>query len=99
MGSASEAPAFPIYNPYLASCGDIYCYHCVAEQLIQAADSVEDGLGWTCLRCNAYVKSAERYIVETGSDATGSDNEFTSVSGSAAIDSYSESVWSDNSAS
>ncbi|KAG5341922.1 hypothetical protein C0989_006765 [Termitomyces sp. Mn162] len=68
------------------------------ERLIQAADSGEDELGWTCLRCNAYVKSAERYIVEIGSDATGSDYEFTSISGSASIGSYSESGWSDSSA-
>ncbi|KAH0587735.1 Peroxisome biogenesis factor 2 [Termitomyces sp. J132] len=98
MDSDSEPSAFPIYNPYLTSCGDIYCYHCIAERLIQAADSGEDELGWTCLRCNAYVKSAERYIVEIGSDATGSDYEFTSISGSASIGSYSESGWSDSSA-
>ncbi|KAG6903498.1 hypothetical protein C0995_005521 [Termitomyces sp. Mi166 len=99
MDSDSEPPAFPIYNPYLASCGDIYCYHCIAEQLIQTADSGEDELGWTCLRCNAYVRSADRYVVEMGSDATGSDYEFTSISGSASIGSYSESGWSDSSAS
>ncbi|KAG6911226.1 hypothetical protein DXG01_003093 [Tephrocybe rancida] len=98
MGSENEPPAFPIYNPYLASCGDIYCYHCIAERLIQTADSGEDDLGWVCLRCNACVKSADRYTVEIGSDATGSDYEFTSISGSASMGSYSESGWSDSSA-
>ncbi|KAG6869312.1 hypothetical protein C0993_000065 [Termitomyces sp. T159_Od127] len=98
-GFDSEPPAFPIYNPYLASCGDVYCYHCIAERLIQTADSGEDELGWNCLRCNAYVKSADRYNVEIGSDVTGSDFEFTSISGSASMGSNSESGWSDNSAS
>jgi len=98
-GSDTEPPAFPIYNPYLASCGDIYCYHCVAERLIQAADS-EDDLSWTCLRCSAGVKSAERYAVEMGSDVSGSDYEFSSdISGSASMGSYSESGWSDSSVS
>ncbi|KAG6821588.1 hypothetical protein H0H93_000097 [Arthromyces matolae] len=96
--SDSEPPTFPIHNPYLASCGDIYCYHCIAETLIQTADSGEDD-GWICLRCNAHVKSADRYTVEIGSDASGSDYEFTSVSGSASIGTYSESAWSDNSTS
>ncbi|KAG6854856.1 hypothetical protein C0991_012046 [Blastosporella zonata] len=98
LSSDTEPPAFPIYNPYLTSCGDIYCYHCIAERLIQTADSGDDDLGWTCLRCNAYVNSADRYTVEMESDATGSDFEFTSVSGSASMGSYSESGWSDSSA-
>ncbi|KAF8076535.1 peroxisomal biogenesis factor 2 [Lyophyllum atratum] len=96
-GSDTEPPAFPIYNPYLASCGHIYCYHCIAERLIQAADS-EDDLDWTCLRCSAGVKNAERYAVEIGSDVSGSDYEFSSdISGSASMGSYSESGWSDSS--
>ncbi|KAG6833895.1 hypothetical protein H0H87_007906 [Tephrocybe sp. NHM501043] len=99
LGSDSEPPAYPIYNPYLASCGDIYCYHCIAERLIQTADSGEDDDGWACLRCNAHVKNADRYTVEMGSDATGSDYEFTSISGSVSMGSYSESGWSDSSAS
>ncbi|KAG5650761.1 hypothetical protein H0H81_011152 [Sphagnurus paluster] len=100
LHSETEPPAFPIYNPYLASCGDIYCYHCIAERLMQTADSGEDVVGWSCLRCITDVKSAERYTVELGSDGSGSDYEFSSdISGSASMGSYSECGWSDSSVS
>ncbi|RDB22809.1 Peroxisome biogenesis factor 2 [Hypsizygus marmoreus] len=96
-GSDHEPPAFPIYNPYIASCGDIYCYHCIAERMMQAADSGEDDLGWECLRCRSEVRGAERYTVELGSDISGSDYEFSSdISGSMGSYSYTESAWSDD---
>ncbi|KAF5388451.1 hypothetical protein D9615_000531 [Tricholomella constricta] len=99
-GSDTEPPAFPVYNPYVASCGDIYCYYCIADRLMQVADSGEDDLGWTCLRCSTDVKSAVRYTVEMGSDVSGSDYEFSSdISGSASMGSYSESGWSESSVS
>ncbi|GLB33946.1 putative pex2 / Pex12 amino terminal region [Lyophyllum shimeji] len=98
--SETEPPAYPIYTPYLTSCGDIYCYSCIAERLMQAVDAAEDERGWTCLRCSSEVTSAERYIVEMGSDVSGSDYEFSSdISGSASMGSYSESGWSDSSVS
>lgn len=93
--SETEPPAFPIYNPYLAACGDIYCYHCIAERMIQVADAGEGDLGWECLRCAAVVKATERYTVELGSDVSGSDYELSDLSGS--IGSYTEeSGWSDD---
>jgi peroxin-2 len=73
-----EPPPFPIYNPYIASCGDIYCYHCIAERMMRVADEGEDGPGWECLRCGVGIKSSERYTVEMGSDLSGSDYEFSS---------------------
>ncbi|KAF8897671.1 Pex12 amino terminal region-domain-containing protein [Infundibulicybe gibba] len=95
-----EPPAYPIYTPYMASCGDIYCYHCIAERMIRVADDGEDQLGWECLRCGEGVKSAERHFIEEGSEKT-SDYEFSSdmelntdLSGS--MGSYSEFGYSDD---
>jgi peroxin-2 len=63
---------------------------------MRVADDGEDD-GWVCLRCMETVKSAERYMVESGSEASGSDYEFgsdldmdtTDISGS--MGSYTES--------
>ncbi|KAF8238819.1 peroxisomal biogenesis factor 2 [Tricholoma matsutake] len=94
-GSNVEPPAYPIYNSYITSCGDLYCYHCITERMMRVADDGDEG--WECLRCRKTVKSAERYTVELGSEASGSDYEFSSdfdmdttdISGS--IGSYTES--------
>jgi peroxin-2 len=71
---------FPIYTPYIASCGHSYCYHCIAERMMRTADEGPDS-GWECLRCAESVKSADRFEVEesipTHSD-TMSDYEFSS---------------------
>lgn len=63
--------------------------------MMRVADDGDEG--WECLRCRKTVKSAERYTVELGSEASGSDYEFSSdfdmdttdISGS--IGSYTES--------
>ncbi|KAN0097471.1 Pex2 / Pex12 amino terminal region domain containing protein [Tylopilus felleus] len=83
-----EVPRFPIYTPYITSCGHVYCYHCIAERMMRTADEGLDS-GWECLRCAENVKSADRLEAEelapAHSDIT-SDYEFSSdldVSGSA----------------
>jgi peroxin-2 len=57
-----EPPTHPLTTPYRASCGHIYCYTCVAEKLLRAAD--EGGGPWECLRCGMPVLGAERFHVE-----------------------------------
>ncbi|KAJ7068411.1 Pex12 amino terminal region-domain-containing protein [Mycena amicta] len=97
-----EPPLYPIYTPYIASCGDVFCYHCIAERMMRAADE-EHGHKWECLRCGQSVESADRLTVEsTGSEISGSDYEFSSgditdLSGSmVSMGSYSESGLSES---
>ncbi|KAF7352663.1 hypothetical protein MVEN_01232100 [Mycena venus] len=104
-GSDTEPPLHPIHTPYLASCGDVYCYHCVAERMMRAADE-EDSQKWACLRCGQRVEGADRLVAEVGSagsEMSGSDYDFSSdmdvtdLSGSmASMGSYSESGISEN---
>jgi peroxin-2 len=58
----AEPPTYPLVTPYRTSCGHIYCYTCVAEKMLRAAD--EGGGPWECLRCGQPVVSAERFHVE-----------------------------------
>src|SRR5712691_10162345 len=51
-----EPPAYPLVTPYRTSCGHVYCYTCVAEKMIRAAD--EGGGPWECLRCGTPVLGA-----------------------------------------
>ncbi|KAJ7507959.1 peroxisomal biogenesis factor 2 [Mycena galericulata] len=100
----TEPPLHPIHTPYIASCGDVYCYHCIAERMMRAADEDEDQK-WECLRCGQWVESADRLVVEVdsaGSEVSGSDYDFssdmdvTSMSGSVvSTGSYSESTFSE----
>ncbi|KAG2349044.1 hypothetical protein BDR05DRAFT_956420 [Suillus weaverae] len=62
-------PPCPITTPYLASCGHIYCYACLAERMLRAAD--DGSCGWTCLRCVEEVRSADRYRLESESGNLG----------------------------
>ncbi|EPS93545.1 hypothetical protein FOMPIDRAFT_1039052 [Fomitopsis schrenkii] len=62
--SDDTPPAYPIHNPYVTSCGHVYCYYCVSEQVMRAAEE-RTGVGaggrqWECLRCAAGVGGAER---------------------------------------
>jgi peroxin-2 len=103
-GTDTESPLHPIHTPYLASCGDIYCYHCIAERMMRAADE-EDGQKWECLRCGQRVESADRLVAEVSSaesEMSGSDYDFSSdmdvtdLSGSMiSMDSYSLSGQSE----
>lgn len=98
-GSELEPPPFPIYTPYLTSCGHVYCFHCISERLMHAAEEGAEA-GWDCLRCNETVRSAERFCaldIEVSSEIS-SDYEFnsdidaTDMSASVGtIDSYSGS--------
>ncbi|KAF8623437.1 hypothetical protein AX15_006379 [Amanita polypyramis BW_CC] len=72
--SDSEAPTHPLNIPYIASCGDIYCYHCISEQMIRAAEDGESK--WECLRCGELVTNAERLSVDIEENGT-SDYDFT----------------------
>lgn len=97
-----ELPAYPINIPYIASCGDIYCYSCLTERLMGIADDTDKEHGWECLRCTEEVTSANRYEVEITGSGSGSDYELSSeidldttdISGS--LGSYRESVLSDD---
>ena len=78
--SREEVPPFPIYTPYITSCGHVYCYHCITERVVRTAD---EGLAssWECLRCAESVKSADRLEAEEsipGQSETMSDYEFSS---------------------
>lgn len=99
-----DAPAYTIHLPYITSCGHIYCYHCLAERMIQAADGEDDDSGWECLRCGEEVQRCDRYSVEVSEnddlDVSGSEYEFSSdldmytdMSGS--MGSYTESAISE----
>jgi peroxin-2 len=93
----TEPPAYSITNPYLASCGDLYCYHCIAERMMHALDEGEDE-GWECLRCGLGVREADRLVPDINVESDGgngseyefsSDIDATDMSGS--VGSYTES--------
>lgn len=93
--SGTEPPAYPLNIPYIASCGDIYCYHCISERMIRAAEDGESR--WECLRCGELITGAERLPADVGGNETSdydfSDEELesTSLSGSMGSYVYSES--------
>ncbi|KAI0251291.1 Pex12 amino terminal region-domain-containing protein [Lactifluus subvellereus] len=57
-----EPPTHPLTTPYRTSCGHVYCYTCIAEKMLRAAD--EGGGPWECLRCAEPVSSVERFHVQ-----------------------------------
>lgn len=101
--SENEPPTFPINTPYQASCGDTYCYHCIAERLLRTVDEGDatEG-GWECIRCAEVVKTAERvtFIPEEVEAETTSDYEFSSdldaTDMSASVGSFTGSAMSDD---
>ncbi|KAI6035127.1 Pex12 amino terminal region-domain-containing protein [Pisolithus orientalis] len=81
--SVDEVPAFPIYTPYITSCGHLYCYYCISERMMRTADEGSE-TGWECLRCAEHVRSADRWEAEVSvarDSASGSDYEFSSEFG------------------
>lgn len=75
---SDEPPPHPIHTPYRTSCGHVYCYVCLAEKMLRAAD--EGGPPWECLRCTELVRGAQRvkmqeYWVRRGDDGEGSETE------------------------
>ncbi|EPQ59405.1 hypothetical protein GLOTRDRAFT_70822 [Gloeophyllum trabeum ATCC 11539] len=95
------APMYPIHTPYITSCSHVYCYFCLAERMIRAADS---GEVWECLRCGEPVRSVDRLTAgsdEDGQESGLDDYEFsdfgsTDLSASGSMGSYSESGMSDH---
>jgi peroxin-2 len=49
---------YPLNTPYVTSCGHMYCYTCVADRLLRAADDGE--AHWACVRCDAPVTDVHR---------------------------------------
>ncbi|KAJ8523490.1 hypothetical protein ONZ45_g126 [Pleurotus djamor] len=96
--SEQEPPSFPINTPYIASCGDVYCYHCIAERLVHASEETEGG--WECVRCAEVVKSAERLTAPESEVETTSDYEFSSdldaTDMSASVGSFTGSGYSED---
>ena len=61
-------PQFPIHNPYITSCGHVYCYYCITERMMRTADE-RSGIGlkgtrWECLRCTEGVVAVDRVEAE-----------------------------------
>jgi peroxin-2 len=86
-----ELPTYPIYTPYRASCGDLYCYHCLADRMMRAGEEKE---AWVCIRCGEVVRGAGRLIMEdgelSGSGSELSDADITDLEMSGSMTSHSE---------
>jgi len=110
-GSEDAPPAYPIHNPYITSCGHVYCYYCISERMMRAADE-RTGVGaggrqWECLRCAEGVTGADRLQAraegpdyDSGAEDLDSSPEFGSEDidyseMSGSVGSYSESGLSD----
>jgi len=74
----NEPPRYPIQTPYISSCEHIYCYVCLSERMLRAADDGERG--WECLRCENMVLSADRVEGGTSEEARSDDFELDGVS-------------------
>lgn len=55
---SAAPPPHPLNIPYTTSCGHSYCYTCIADRMLRAADDGDES--WECLRCDAPVKGAVR---------------------------------------
>lgn len=77
LASTNDPPRFPIQTPYVSSCGHVYCYVCLSERMLRAADDGE--LGWECLRCEAIVISAGRVQGAAVEEPASDDHEPDSV--------------------
>ena len=54
---SNEHPRFPLTIPYIATCGHVYCYYCVADWILRIADEGDEEIpGWECSRCTRVVK-------------------------------------------
>ncbi|ETW83876.1 peroxisomal biogenesis factor 2 Pex2 [Heterobasidion irregulare TC 32-1] len=70
-----EPSTHPLNTPYRASCGHTYCYVCIADRMVYAAD---EGRGpWECLRCAEPVQGAERLQIgdNAGYSTSGEEGE------------------------
>lgn len=50
-GGVQGSAMTDVTNPYMAECGCVYCFVCLAQRL-----DAEEGEGWCCLRCGSLVK-------------------------------------------
>ncbi|KAJ4984753.1 peroxisomal biogenesis factor 2 [Stagonosporopsis vannaccii] len=50
-GGVVGSAATDITNPYMAECGCVYCFACLAQRI-----AAEEGEGWPCLRCGDVVR-------------------------------------------
>ncbi|KAG8722821.1 peroxisome assembly protein (Peroxin-2) [Ceratobasidium sp. 394] len=77
-----KAPTHPLNTPYITSCGHAYCYVCVADRMLRAAD--DGGDTWECLRCLAPVVRIHR--ADGDSPGFGEDLRTTRTVGSGSFD-------------
>ncbi|CAG7848896.1 SubName: Full=Related to peroxisome assembly protein car1 {ECO:0000313/EMBL:CCA70233.1} [Serendipita indica DSM 11827] len=59
LSGSQHAISYPIHTPCRASCGHVYCYICIGDRLLRAADEGEKY--WECLRCEEQVYQATRW--------------------------------------
>jgi peroxin-2 len=78
VGADDDLLTYPIYTPYRASCGDLFCYHCLAERMMRAG---EEKQLWKCVRCGESVRGAERLVIRSieEEDLSGSVFELSDV--------------------
>lgn len=75
---SGESPQFPLNTPYITSCSHQYCYVCLSERMLRAADEREPA--WGCLRCEAAVLHAERVDMETVENRSDGDPDLQDAS-------------------
>ncbi|KAG0233323.1 peroxisome assembly protein (Peroxin-2) [Actinomortierella wolfii] len=57
-GGGAAVMSTVIHNPYITSCGHVYCYYCIKTKMM-----IDDE--WCCLRCGKKVEAIAR-LIETG---------------------------------
>ncbi|KAG8743375.1 peroxisome assembly protein (Peroxin-2) [Ceratobasidium sp. 414] len=77
-----KVPTHPLNTPYITSCGHAYCYVCVADRMLRAAE--DGGDTWECLRCLASVVRIHR--ADSDSPGFGDDSRTTRTVGSGSFD-------------
>ncbi|KAH8830470.1 Pex12 amino terminal region-domain-containing protein [Flagelloscypha sp. PMI_526] len=92
IDSPEGEPPNPINTPYVASCGDVYCYHCLVERMLRTAEE-DERAHWICIRCGVPVTAMERKTVPIEYDSSSEFDSFTSNgSGDIETDGMSASV-------
>ncbi|KAF9164302.1 peroxisome assembly protein (Peroxin-2) [Actinomortierella ambigua] len=77
-GTPGTVMSTVIHNPYVTSCGHVYCYYCVKTKMM-----IDDE--WCCLRCGKKVEAIARFIetspAEDESEEKGGDNSEPTLDG------------------
>lgn len=89
----SYIPKYPINTPYRASCGHVYCYVCISDRLLRAAD--EGDQYWECLRCEEPIRHANRWEPEPAGASRDRGRRLRSANED---DSNQQRFWTSNSA-